>query len=155
MIVISRHKGEANTIGDILLSVMDFGGNEVTYGLIFPISVPIVFSPPEAGEDEADSKAAEETEAAPEEYKPLGDYITQLPYTMPEDDAGMEAIVAEMPGYQFRKVMRCREEALFLGNDREIVITVVDVRTDKVRNGLDAPIDIRIHRLEVHKAIAR
>ncbi|MHC4879288.1 MAG: carbon storage regulator CsrA [Planctomycetota bacterium] len=35
-----------------------------------------------------------------------------------------------------------------------IVITVVEVRGDKVRLGIDAPRDIPVHREEVHKAIA-
>jgi carbon storage regulator len=37
--------------------------------------------------------------------------------------------------------------------DGNIVITVVDVRGDKVRLGIEAPRDVPIHRCEVHKAI--
>jgi carbon storage regulator len=36
-----------------------------------------------------------------------------------------------------------------------IVITIVDVRGDRVRIGIDAPRDIPIHREEVHKAIEK
>ena len=36
-----------------------------------------------------------------------------------------------------------------------IVITVVDVRGDKVRLGIDAPTDIPVHRQEVYDAIQR
>lgn len=37
--------------------------------------------------------------------------------------------------------------------DDRIVITVVDIRGDKVRLGIDAPKDISIHRSEVYDAI--
>lgn len=37
--------------------------------------------------------------------------------------------------------------------NESIVITIVDVRGDRVRIGIDAPRDVPIHREEVHKAI--
>lgn len=37
--------------------------------------------------------------------------------------------------------------------DGNIVITVVDVRGDKVRLGIQAPREVPIHRSEVHAAI--
>lgn len=40
-----------------------------------------------------------------------------------------------------------------IGDD--IVITVVDIRGDKVRLGIDAPADIPVHRQEVYDAIQR
>ncbi len=36
-----------------------------------------------------------------------------------------------------------------------IVITVVDIRGDKVRLGIDAPKDVPVHRQEVYEAIKR
>ena len=36
-----------------------------------------------------------------------------------------------------------------------IVITVVDIRGDKVRLGIDAPRDVPVHRQEVYDAIKR
>jgi carbon storage regulator len=36
-----------------------------------------------------------------------------------------------------------------------IVITVVDIRGDKVRLGIDAPKDVPVHRQEVYDAIKR
>jgi carbon storage regulator len=36
-----------------------------------------------------------------------------------------------------------------------IVITVVDVRGDKVRLGIDAPQEVPVHRQEVYEAIKR
>jgi len=37
--------------------------------------------------------------------------------------------------------------------DENIVITIVEIRGDKVRLGIDAPREIPIHRSEVHAAI--
>ena len=36
-----------------------------------------------------------------------------------------------------------------------IVITIVDVRGDRVRIGIDAPRDVPIHRQEIHEAIEK
>ena len=48
---------------------------------------------------------------------------------------------------------RPRAESMMIGDN--IVITVVDVRGDKVRLGIDAPTDIPVHRQEVYDAIQR
>lgn len=42
-------------------------------------------------------------------------------------------------------------EKLIIAND--IVITVVDVRGDKIRLGIEAPKDVPVHREEVYEAI--
>jgi len=46
---------------------------------------------------------------------------------------------------------RKKNESIVI-ND-EIVITVVEVRGDKVRLGIQAPRDVPVHRSEVHAAI--
>lgn len=46
---------------------------------------------------------------------------------------------------------RCRDEQIMIGDN--IVITLVDIRGDKVRLGIDAPRDVTIHRKEVYEAI--
>jgi len=48
---------------------------------------------------------------------------------------------------------RHRDESIMIGD--EIVITVVDIRGDKVRLGIDAPQDVPVHRQEVYDAIQR
>ncbi len=48
---------------------------------------------------------------------------------------------------------RHRDESIIIGDD--IVITVVDIRGDKVRLGIDAPQDVPVHRREVYEAIQR
>ena len=46
---------------------------------------------------------------------------------------------------------RHRDESIMIGDD--IVITIVDIRGDKVRLGIDAPQAIPVHRQEVYDAI--
>jgi carbon storage regulator len=48
---------------------------------------------------------------------------------------------------------RHRDESIMIGE--EIVVTIVDIRGDKVRLGIDAPQDIPVHRQEVYEAIQR
>ena len=48
---------------------------------------------------------------------------------------------------------RQRDETIVIGDDIEI--TVVDIRGDKVRLGINAPIHIPVHRKEVYDAIQR
>jgi len=48
---------------------------------------------------------------------------------------------------------RHRDETIMIGDDIEI--TVVDIKGDKVRIGINAPRDIQVHRKEVYEAIKR
>lgn len=48
---------------------------------------------------------------------------------------------------------RHRDESIMIGDD--IVLTIVDIRGDKVRLGIDAPQDVPVHRREVYEAIQR
>lgn len=48
---------------------------------------------------------------------------------------------------------RQRDETIMIGDDVEI--TVVDIRGDKVRLGINAPAHIPVHRKEVYEAIKR
>lgn len=48
---------------------------------------------------------------------------------------------------------RKKNEAIMIGDG--IVITVVDIRGDKVRLGVEAPKDVPVHRQEVYEAIQR
>jgi carbon storage regulator len=46
---------------------------------------------------------------------------------------------------------RQRDQSIMIGED--IVVTIVDIRGDKVRLGIDAPEEIPVHRREVYEAI--
>lgn len=48
---------------------------------------------------------------------------------------------------------RKKDESIVIGDN--VTVTIVEVRGDKVRLGIDAPIDVTVHRLEVAEAIAR
>lgn len=46
---------------------------------------------------------------------------------------------------------RKANEAIVVGNN--VIITIIDVRGDRVRVGIDAPLDVSVHRQEVHDRI--
>jgi len=48
---------------------------------------------------------------------------------------------------------RQRDESIIIGDN--IVVTIVDIRGDKVRLGIEAPAEIPVHRREVYEAIQR
>jgi len=48
---------------------------------------------------------------------------------------------------------RQRDESIVIGDN--VVVTIVDIRGDKVRLGVDAPAEVPVHRREVYEAIQR
>lgn len=48
---------------------------------------------------------------------------------------------------------RQRDESIMIGD--KVVVTIVDIRGDKVRLGIQAPAEIPVHRQEVYEAIQR
>lgn len=46
---------------------------------------------------------------------------------------------------------RYRDEVITIGDD--VRITIVDIRGDRVRMGIDAPLNVSVHREEVYEAI--
>jgi len=48
---------------------------------------------------------------------------------------------------------RQRDESIVIGDN--VVITIVDVRGDRVRLGIEAPREVSVHRREVYDAIQR
>lgn len=48
---------------------------------------------------------------------------------------------------------RYKDQSIYIGDD--IVVTVVDVRGDRIRLGIDAPPNVPVHRREIYEAIKR
>ena len=48
---------------------------------------------------------------------------------------------------------RQRDESIVIGDN--VVVTIVDIRGDKVRLGIQAPVEVPVHRQEVYEAIQR
>lgn len=48
---------------------------------------------------------------------------------------------------------RKKNESILIGDD--VTITIVDIRGDKVRLGIEAPKEVSVHRREVYDAIKR
>lgn len=48
---------------------------------------------------------------------------------------------------------RQRDESIIIGDN--IKITIVDIRGDKIRIGIEAPLEVAVHRQEVYDAIQR
>ena len=48
---------------------------------------------------------------------------------------------------------RQRDESIVIGDN--VVVTIVDIRGDKVRLGIEAPGEVTVHRQEVYEAIQR
>ena len=48
---------------------------------------------------------------------------------------------------------RHRDESIMIGDN--VMVTIIDIRGDKVRLGISAPGDIPVHRQEVYEAIKR
>jgi len=48
---------------------------------------------------------------------------------------------------------RQRDESIIIGDN--IVVTIMDIRGDKVRLGIQAPTEVPVHRREVFEAIQR
>jgi carbon storage regulator len=48
---------------------------------------------------------------------------------------------------------RQRDESIIIGD--KVVVTIVDIRGDKVRLGIEAPSEIPVHRQEVYDAIQK
>jgi carbon storage regulator len=48
---------------------------------------------------------------------------------------------------------RQRDESIIIGDN--IVVTIVDIRGDKVRLGIQAPTEVPVHRQEIYEAIQR
>ncbi|MDP7020417.1 MAG: carbon storage regulator CsrA [Pirellulaceae bacterium] len=46
---------------------------------------------------------------------------------------------------------RKKGESIVIGDN--VVVTIIDIRGDKIRIGIEAPMDVPVHRLEVYQAL--
>jgi len=46
---------------------------------------------------------------------------------------------------------RYRDESIYIGDD--VIVTIVDIRGDRVRLGIQAPNNVSVHRQEIYDAI--
>ncbi len=68
-------------------------------------------------------------------------------------NVGVHRIVLSEGSLHMLVLSRQRDETIMIGDDIEV--TVVDIRGDKVRLGINAPKEISVHRKEVYDAIRR
>ena len=75
--------------------------------------------------------------------------------TEPEliDVWSLDAVHTREGVLQMLVLSRQRDESIIIGDN--IVITIVDIRGDKVRLGIEAPKEVPVHRQEVYEAIQR
>jgi carbon storage regulator len=77
-----------------------------------------------------------------------------VPSPLPNGEhCGPEQIVVPWKESPMLVLSRQRDESIIIGDN--IVITIVDIRGDKVRLGINAPTEIPVHRQEVYEAIQR
>jgi carbon storage regulator len=74
---------------------------------------------------------------------------------MPRKNGGSDCFLRPLTqeGANMLVLSRQRDETIMIGDDIEV--TVVDIRGDKVRLGINAPKEISVHRKEVYDAIRR
>ena len=66
---------------------------------------------------------------------------------------GSSRPIPHKEGLQVLILSRKRDQCIVIGD--KVVVTVVDIRGDKVRLGIEAPEEIPVHRQEVYDAIHR
>ncbi|MDO5309245.1 MAG: carbon storage regulator CsrA [Planctomycetia bacterium] len=48
---------------------------------------------------------------------------------------------------------RYKDQSIYIGDD--VIVTIVDVRGDRIRLGIEAPANVPVHRQEIYEAIQR
>ncbi len=81
------------------------------------------------------------------------DSATARPRGPTRSDCGVADRWCHTKGTPMLVLSRKKNESIVINDN--IVVTVIDIRGDKVRLGFEAPNDIPIHRKEVYEAIKR
>jgi len=130
MLVLSRQRDECIIIGDnIVITVVEIRGDKVRLGINAPPEIPV-------HRQEVYEAIIRENLRANRSNSPVSSNAK------PNARPGGNLVLS-----------RQRDESIVIGEN--IVLTVVDIRGDKVRLGVHAPTEIPVHRQEVYEAIQR
>jgi carbon storage regulator CsrA len=134
MLVVSRQRDESLMIGEwIQVTVIDIRGDKARIGVIAPRCVPV--------------HRKEILEDLRLQYK-----LAQTGLANPQPRPTVSANAAGPAGPTL-VLTRRRDESVMIGDDVEV--TVIDIRGDKVRLGVNSPRGMAVYRKEVFEAIHR
>ena len=134
MLVITRQRDETLMIGECIeVTVIDIRGDKTRIGVIAPRCVPV--------------HRKEIWEDLRLQYK-----LAQGGILNPEPRPTVSANAAGPAGPTL-VLTRRRDESVMIGDDVEV--TVIDIRGDKVRMGVNSPRQMAVYRKEVFEAIRR
>ena len=85
--------------------------------------------------------------------KPYKYYRTLVLGPKDRTEAQSQSVTEYIREWAMLVLSRQKEESIMIGDDVEI--TIVDVRGDKVRLGINAPRSISVHRKEIYLAIQK
>ena len=144
MLVLSRHRDEEIVIGDeIVITVVDIRGDKTRLRVAAPLEITVhrleVY---QAILRESRTEQLEAPTGEPSQLVSRGGRQQQPSGRNGGTNAG------HIGGLVLN---RHRDETIIIGDD--IFVTVVDIRGDKVRLGIEAPKDVTVHRREVYEAI--
>jgi carbon storage regulator len=135
MLVLSRSKGEAVIVGDVLVEVVEIGGGRVRLGINAPPELPVHRS-------EVYDALAREPSSPTQQAPP-----SREPKPKPKASSrGSEPLI----------LSRKKNESIVIGNDITVIVVEIRQMNDvwKVRLGIEAPKEVPVHRKEVWDAIA-
>lgn len=132
MLVLSRKKDQSIVIAQrINVFIVDIRGDKVRLGIRASKNIPVHRS--EVYEDIIKDKDT-----------PSPRLLAEIP-----DEPGFD--VFDTNNGQL-VLSRKRDESIYIAAD--VIVQIVDIRGDKVRLGIEAPIELPVHRKEVYEAIA-
>jgi carbon storage regulator len=137
MLVLSRSKGEAVIVDDVMVEVVEIGGGRVRLGINAPPELPVHRS------EVYDALARE---PSPPMTQPAAPSRESKPNPK-ASSRGSEPLI----------LSRKKNESIVIGNDITVIVVEIRQMNDvwKVRLGIEAPKEVPVHRKEVWDAITR
>lgn len=149
MLVLSRHREEVMVVGDdVFIKVIDIRGNQVRLKTAAPGTVAVHREEVKQAIDREKARGLSGDGIHRQPRQSLLDRIT------PEER--LQYILDDNPDPIVEHgliLSRYRNEKIVVGD--HTTITIVDIRGDKVRLGVEAPRELPIHRWEVLVAVRR